>query len=316
MSYQIASLAVQRQSLELARESLRNNRARVEIGTMAPIDIIEAQAEVAAREEAVILAEAAVAQAEDRLRALVFDPKAPDFWAMRLELTDQPAFEARDIDVQAAVARAISERTDILQARKNLETSDINIKFYRNQTRPDVNLQARYGVAAQGGIERTLSGGIENPVVERETERSYGQVMRSLFGQDFPTWSVGVQVGYPIGRSGAEANLARATVQRRQTETEIRNLEMQIATQVRDFGRQVNTNRKRVEATRASRELAERRLEAEQKKFAAGMSTSYFVFQAQRELALARNAELRATLDYNRSLVDFETSQTAPVGGM
>ncbi len=315
LSYQRSSLEVQRQSLALAEESLRNNRARVEIGTMAPIDIIEAQAEVAAREESVILAEAAVAQAEDRLRALIFDPKDPDFWTLRLELTDQPVFEARDIDVEAAVRRALEQRTDIRQARKELETTDVNIKFYRNQTLPDVSLQADYSVAAQGGIERVLEG-FPDPIETSRTERSYGQVMRSLFGRDFPTWSFGVRVGYPLGRSSAEAALARATLERNQAQTRIRNLEMQIVTQIRDLARQVNTNRKRVEATRASREFAERRLEAEQKKFAAGMSTSYFVFQAQRDLAQARNAELRAILDYNRSLVDLETGQEAPVSGM
>ena len=88
-----------------------------------------------------------------------------------------------------------------------------------------------------------------------------------------------------------------------------------MATQVREVARQVKTNQKRVDATRAARELAERRLEAEQKKFAAGMSTSFFVFQAQRDLAQARNAELQAILDYNQSLVDFEAVQQAPVSG-
>ena len=88
-----------------------------------------------------------------------------------------------------------------------------------------------------------------------------------------------------------------------------------MTTQVRDVARHVNTNRKRVEATRASRALAERRLDAEQKKFAAGMSTNFLVFQAQRDLAPARNAELQAILDYNRSIVDFETVQDAPLNG-
>jgi outer membrane protein TolC len=315
LSYAVSSLAVQGQSLELAQESLKNNRARVAIGTMAPIDIIEAQAEVAQREESVIVAEAAVSQAEDRLRALVFDPKTPDFWSIKLELTDAPTFEARAIDVDAAVDTALTARTDIVEQRKSLEANDINIRFYRNQTLPDLNLQASYGVSAQGGKLWNIEGFPEPQVRSVQSEIGYGSVFRSLFARDFPQWAFGVQVGYPLGRSSAEAGLARATLQREQANTQIRNLELQIATQVRDLGRQVNTNRKRVEATRASRELAEKRLEAEQKKFAAGMSTSFYVFQAQRDLAQARNSELRAILDYNRSLVDFETGQQAPVGG-
>jgi outer membrane protein TolC len=90
---------------------------------------------------------------------------------------------------------------------------------------------------------------------------------------------------------------------------------MQVATQVREFARQVQTNQKRVQSARASRELQEKKLEAEEKKLAAGMSQSFFVFQAQRDLSLARTAEIQAIADYNKSLVDFETIQIAPLGG-
>jgi outer membrane protein TolC len=124
-----------------------------------------------------------------------------------------------------------------------------------------------------------------------------------------------VNIGYPIGTSTADAGLARARLQDRQAQTQLRNQQLLVATQVRDVGRQVQTNQKRVEATRASRQLAERRLEAEEKKFQAGMSTSFFVFQAQRDLSQARSNELRAVTDYNRSIVDFETVQESPLAG-
>jgi outer membrane protein TolC len=107
LAYAIASLAVQRQSLDLARESLKNNRARVEVGTMAPIDIIEAEAEVANREQGVIVAESQVAQSEDNLRTLIFDPSAPDFWTIRLELTDRPEYQTPKIDIDAAIKNAL-----------------------------------------------------------------------------------------------------------------------------------------------------------------------------------------------------------------
>ncbi|HOC18618.1 MAG TPA: TolC family protein [Vicinamibacterales bacterium] len=314
LAYAINSLSVQRQSLELAQESLRNNRSRVEIGTMAPIDIVEAEAEVAQREEAVLLAEAAVTRAEDALRALVFDPTTPDFWSMRLELTDEPTFQDQAIDLTAAVSNAMANRTDLLQARKNIEASDISIRYFRNQILPDVNLQAGYGVTGQGGTQYNFGDGFP-PVVMGRIDEGYGKVLSRMFGRDFPNWSVALQVGYPLGRSNAEAGLARARIQYQQSQIQLRNLELQVATQVREVARQVNTNRKRVDSTRAARQLAERRLEAEQKKFAAGMSSSFFVIQAQRDLAQARNAELQAILDYNRSLVDFETVQQAPVGG-
>jgi outer membrane protein TolC len=314
LSYAISSLAVQRESLELAQQSLHDARAKVTIGTMAPIDVIEAQAEVAAREEAVIVGEAAVDQAEDSLRALILDPKTPDFWTMKIELTDQPTYQSRPIDIDAAVKTSLEQRTDVVQARKSLEQTDISIRYYQNQMLPDVSVQARYSASAQGGTQYNVDG-YPNPVITLGSQVGYGAMLRSLLRQDFPAWTVGVQVGYPLGKSNAEIALARARLQREQSDTEMRNLELQIVTQVRNLGRQVNTNAKRVEATRVARELAERKLEAEQKKLAAGISTSFLVFQAQRDLAQARNAELSAILDYSRSLVDFEIGQQTAVGG-
>jgi outer membrane protein TolC len=314
LAYAHGNLKVQQQSLELARESLRNNKSRVGIGTMAPIDIIEAEAEVARNEEAVILAEAQITRSEDQLRQLIFDPKVTDVWNTRLELTDQPAFEAQDVDVDGAVRTALERRTDIANMRKTLEASDINIRYFKNQTLPDLNLQAGYGVTGQGGTLYDFSDTFP-PVPTSVVNIPYNEVLSRMVSNDFHNWSLAVTVGYPIGKSSAESALARARVSYSQTELELRSLQQLVTMQVREAARTLNTNRKRVEATRASRSLAERRLEAEQKKFQAGMSTNFQVIQAQRDLAAARNAELQSILDYNRSIVDFETVQEAPLFG-
>ena len=314
LSFAISALAVQQQSLELAEESLRNNRTRVEVGTMAPIDIVEAQAEVARNEETVIVAEAAIDEAEDVLRALIMDPTTPNFWALRLEPTDTPLLQTREIDIDAAVASALARRTDLAQIRRSLDNTDTNIRFYRNQRMPDVNFQVNYSATAAGGTELIREGGFGGNIVDT-VDTSFGSVLGSVFASDFPTWTVGLTISYPIGTSSADANLARSRLERTQTEARIRSVELQAATEVRRTGRSVNTNLKRVDATRAARQLAEERLEAEQKKFAVGMSTSFLVFQAQRDLATARNSELRAVLDYNRALVDFEAVQETSLTG-
>ena len=153
LAYQIASLQVARQSLELAEESLRNTRARVEIGTTPPIDIVEADAEVSARREAVIVGEAQIGTAEDTLRALVYNPSMPDFWTIRIEPVDMPPFEPTPVDVDAAIRTALDRRTDLLQTRKSIEATDINIRFLRNQTLPDVTAQFDYGLSALGGVQ-------------------------------------------------------------------------------------------------------------------------------------------------------------------
>jgi outer membrane protein TolC len=146
-------------------------------------------------------------------------------------------------------------------------------------------------------------------------DRPFSDAVVDAFTFAYPGWTFSLNFLYPLGKSGAEAALARTKLQHQQIDLQVRNLEMQVATQVRQLGRQVNSNWKRVDATRAARVLAERRLEAEQKKFGVGMSTSFLVFQAQRDLTDARNNELSAMLDYAKSLVDFEASQEASIGG-
>jgi outer membrane protein TolC len=140
-------------------------------------------------------------------------------------------------------------------------------------------------------------------------------VLGDVFSNAYPQWTVGVQIGYPLGSSTVQANLARARLQYQQAQTQLKNLELQITTQVRLAARNVTTNIKRVQSARASRELQEKKLDAEEKKLAAGMSQSFFVFQAQRDLAVARVAEIQAVSDYNKSLVDFDAVQTVPLTG-
>src|SRR5205823_5162013 len=123
----------------------------VEIGTMAPIDIVQAQAEVATNESGAIVAEAAIKQAQDNLRALILDPGTPDFWNVAFEPSDAASFDERAIDLDAAVRNALNVRSDIRSAKNALEQSDINIKFFNNQVKPDVNAQLSYGAAGIAG---------------------------------------------------------------------------------------------------------------------------------------------------------------------
>ena len=314
LAYQIDNLKAQQQSLDLAKRLLADNEKRVQIGTMAPIDIVEAQSEVARNEESVIVAEAAIKQAEDRLRALIFDPKMPDFWTVSLEPSDMMAFNRQTVDVDGAVQRAIQNRTDIQVSRNTLARNDVNIRYFRNQILPQVNLSANYRSNAVGGVFLSpvslTSLGAPRTVLGQQ---GFASVLGDMFGNAFPAWTFGLNISYPIGTSSQETSLARARLEHTQEETQLQNLEMQVATQVRDAARQVQTNQKRVDSARAARELAERRLEAEEKKFAAGIQISFFVFQAQRDLATARTSEIRATADYNKSLVDFEAVQETPL---
>ena len=314
LAYANAALVVFQQSLDLARESLRETNTRIQIGTTPPIDAVEAEAEVATRDEAVIVAQAQIETAQDTLRALVFNPSAPDFWTTRIEPVDLPAFEPMPVDVDGVVRNALQMRTDLEQARKTIEATDINIRYFRNQSLPDVTANFNYGLTGLGGRQFLRGAGFPGPIVG-QSQRSFGSVLSDLFGNQFPSWTASLNISYPLGRSQQEASLARARLLASQEQTQLRNAELQVVTAVRNVARQVLTNQKRVESTRVSRGLAEQRLDAEQRKLAAGTSTNFIVFQTQRDLAQARNNELSAILDYNRSLVDLETIQQAPLSG-
>jgi outer membrane protein len=319
--YRIDNQRAARQSLELAQQSLKDNTRRVEIGTMAPIDIVDAKNEVARNEEAVITAQAAIEQAQDTLKTLIFDPATPNFWSIRIDPSETVPFQAQAIDTDAAVRNALDKRTDLVQAKNSMQQSDISIQYFKNQVLPDVNGIVNYNSSGVGGVQLSqvdpfaiATGGIIPPrtVV---TQRGFGSVLGDVFQNAFPVWTFGVQIGYPLGTSTAKANLERAKLQYQQAQTQLKNLEMQVVAQVRSAARTVETNQKRVESARASRTLAEEKLAAEEKKFAAGIRETFFVFQAQRDLATARSAEVQAIADYNKSLVDFQAVQEVNVFG-
>ena len=318
LSTAINNLKAQQESLALSQQSLKDEQKRVEIGVRAPIDIVQAQAEVASNEERVIVAEAAIKRAQDNLRALILDPGTSDFWTTAFEPSDVAPFSEQAIDMDAAVRNALDKRSDLRAAKNSLERSDMDIRYLRNQILPDVNAQVNYGAIGVGGVQLPgrnpftgeFTGAITTPI-----ERSYATTLSDVFRSAYPQWTFGVQIAYPLGASTSQANLARAKLEYEQAQTQLKNMELQIATQVRDSARNVQTNQKRVQSARASRELQEKKLEAEEKKLAAGMSSSFFVFQAQRDLSLARTIEIQAVSDYNKSLVDLDAVQIAPVTG-
>lgn len=312
----IGALEVAQQSLELSRQSLQQNERRVEVGAMAQIDIIEAQAEVAQREEAVIIAEANIRATEDNLRTLVMNPSQPDFWAVRLVPTERPSVAPQTVDVEAAIANAMKNRTDLLQTRKELESADLDIRFAENQRLPAVNLNARYGLSGIGGTQNRWGGGVdETPFLVSSSHRNFSEVLRDVVSNDFNNWGVTLSVSYPLGRSSADAALAQGRVQRQQSTLSLREQEMGVVAQVREVARQVRTTQQRLDATRKAREFAERRLEAENKRVTVGLATTFQLFQAQRDLDSAKQRELQALIDYNRALVNFEAVQVAPLTG-
>jgi hydrophobic/amphiphilic exporter-1 (mainly G- bacteria), HAE1 family len=306
-----ALVDVQQRSLDLALELERNNRARVDVGQSPPLDLVAARAEVAQRQENLIIARTAALQTEDTLRVLIIDPKRDDYWTLRLEPADrQPVILAMP-DVDAAVRRALAERTDLSNARSTLQIDETNIALSKSQTLPDLRVQANYIGNGAGGSRLVREGGFPGTVVGT-VDTSFGSTLGQVFSGDFPTWTLGVQFSYPLGNSTQQANLTRAKVERDQDTARLRSNELAAVREVRQAAIRLSQNRQRIETTKLARELAEQRLDAEQKRFEVGMSTSFLVIQAQRDLAIARNSELQALLDYQLSVISFDAVQQTP----
>jgi len=172
---------------------------------------------------------------------------------------------------------------------------------------------ASYDLVGTAGTQRVFDFTTGVPTVLSETQRSFSDALRDVFGNQFKTWAVQLNVSYPLGRSIAEAAAAQGRLQREQQQTALQNLETQIVASVREAARQVSTSLKRVESTRKARELAEQSLQAEEKRLAVGLSDTFRLFQAQRDLARQRVNELNAIIAYNRALVDFDAVQTVPL---
>ena len=302
---------------ELADKLVEDNQARVEVGTLAPLDIVQAQAEAATRRQNLAAAEAAAQTAELALKRFLVSGTDDPLWRQTIRPVDLPSLSPPPADVEGAVRRALDERTDILNARKGLDTSDINIRYFKDLSRPALDLTASYGAQGLGGpiLARSGTGVGSEATGEILTPGGYFDALSVLRDRQYPNWNFSVTMSYPLFGSQAEAQHARARLQRNQSLTRIRALEVQIAAEVANAALTVQSNLKRVEAATAARELALKRLEAEQSKFDVGMTTNFFVVQAQRDLRDAQNTELRALADYRKSLVNFERAQIAPAGG-
>lgn len=306
--YAIRAIDVAQRSLALSQKLVEDNRIRVEIGTLAPIDVVQAEVQAATAAQQLTIAESTWRTADLNLKRLIVAGTEDELWRSRLQPVDQPTVTAQPIDTDAAVSRALRDRIDLQQDRKTLQGNDISMRLLDNQTKPQLDLQATYGMSAVGGPQFTTVDGQDVTI-----PGGYSQALRQIAGFDYPAWVLQAVVNYPVGTSAAKARLASARIQYEQTQAQVRARELQVATEVTNAALDVESALKRLDAARLTRELAERQLEAEASKFEVGMSTNYQIVQFQRDLANARNTELRAVLDYQRALVEFERVQS--VGG-
>ena len=307
----LANVTVQQRSLELAEELVNQNRVRVQYGQIPPLDLTQVEAEVAQRRENLIRAKADAEDAEDRLRRLMMDPGDASFWRVKMTPVDEPAGRTSLPDVDAVIAKAVDGRYDVARARNEVENAATNIDYFTNQKLPDVRLETSFRGSGLGGTQLLRTGDFPGTVIGRSST-GFGDVLGQMFRTDYPTWSFGLTVSYPLGHSYEEVSLVRSRVERNQAAQRVASLQLQVAESLRQAARQVRSTSEREDAARAGATLAEQRLDAERRRYDVGLSTTFLVTQAQRDLLQAQVNLLQASLDYQSSIVNFEALQLAP----
>jgi outer membrane protein len=282
------------EDLNRAKTLLDENRRRAQIGVMSPLDVTQAEAGAAEREEAVIVAEQLIRVNENTLKRLI-SHDVTEFGSVSLQPTDYPQVEIVDTDAVRSTRLALELRPDLVGLRQELERRGILVRYNRNQLWPQIDVTGSYGANARSG--------------DAMRDGTFGNFLDRLTSGDNPVWNAGVVVSVPIGNRRARANYNIARLDEDQAVINVKRLEQDILVQVDNAVRQVRTNLKRVDATRVASRLAEESLAAEETKLHAGTSTSFLVLQAQSQLAAARSAEIRALADYSESLAEFARVQ-------
>jgi outer membrane protein TolC len=306
--YSIENLDVRRQSLQLAKDLLEKNQRSVEVGTLAPMEVLSARAEVATREADLIQAETQIRSNEDQLRLLLNISGDEDRRITAVVPKDKPTYVQKTVDLEEALATAIQNRNDLEISRIGIETEKLNLSYAKNQNLPDLSLSASLYAPGIDGTRIFYIGSPLDGIVDHSVPGGIDGALKQTTSFQYPNWNLGLTLSIPVANLFSKANLAQAKLNMRQAMLELENQKEQIYLEIKNAVRSVDANYKRILAYTTARELAEQKLAAEEEKRRVGMSTNYMVLSYQRDLANARISELNSIIAYNVSLAALEKS--------
>ena len=295
-------IKVKQQSLQLAEKTLSDNRRQVEIGTLAPIDVVQTEANVATRQEQIVISSFTSDQLQDRIKRMITSAGDPAMILAKLspsEAVHRPS--ATDLmPIEDAIRYALENRPELRQMALSLQNNDIDLQFSKNQLLPTLSVNAGYTQSGVGGnlIDRT-SGKITK-------NGGLGDAFSQIFAYDFTGYSVGFNLSIPLSNKSSQAEYSRVMSQKDSNEARRTAMAQSIALDVRNTFSAVEMNRARITAAEKSKALAERQLEAEQKKFQLGSGQIRFVLQEQQNLTAAQTSEIQALVNYTKAVVDFD----------
>ena len=299
--FTIEDLAVKKKSLERARDLERQVKAQVAVGTMAEIETLQAQSEVASRDESLLVAQDLIQDNEDILKNILNIDYGSEEGLKAIHPSDRPEIVIDEINLNEAIKDTLLNRPDYLGKKKELENKNILVKFRENQLYPTVDLFGTMGLNGLSGDAITVNTGTFQG--KSKYGGDYGTALSDSLTGKFYNWEVGINLSYPLGNRSAKAQLAASRLEKAQLILSIKDLEKSIIVEVREAIRQLKTDLKRINATRIARKLAEEKLKAEEKKFEVGLSTSFNVLEFQEDLAEEQSNEIKALIDYKKSKI-------------
>jgi HAE1 family hydrophobic/amphiphilic exporter-1 len=342
LTYAIGNVGVQRDALEEARTQVASNERQVEQGTLAVIDIVEARTQVATLEQSLASAQQAQTEDENRLKSLILSDRNDPMWNQPLMPTLPEDRAVPEVSVDAAIQSALTHRPELTSLAAQAAQNVVDQEFYRDQTRPALDLVGSYTMAGLAGTARAANSPVQNAadaaLLARLNELSLragleplpttpssgggstvapvlqgglGASLSNVFAQRFPTVQVQMQLDLPLRNRTAEGNLARVEIQGRQLDQRRRQLEQSIAAEVRNALQRVASARQRLASASSAQRSAREQYDSERRRFDSGLSTVFLVLQRQTTLITAQGQELRARADLNQAVALFDRASGA-----
>jgi outer membrane protein len=296
--YAIENLEVKKESLRISQDLNRITKIKIDVGSLAPIDIVQTEVGIAQAEQDIILAEGLIGDAQDRVkRALNFDPAR---WSTPIVPKDKLQAEdmVTDVKVEEATQTALRKRPEVQSALLTVDSDTVRYEYWRSEALPGLSLVGSYGNPGIGGNTFDQNGNLIST-------GGFGDATSQMFRRDFKNWSIGFNFSYPILNRAGRGNMGMARYNMEASRARLVTTEQNVLLDVRSAVRTIDTARRSIVAARKGRELAERNLDAERKKFENGMTTSFQVTQIQRDLSLARTNEEQALAVYRKAVAAF-----------
>lgn len=330
LAYALRNLQVQIDAVKQARQQLESNQRLVAKGVLAPIDIIAANTQITTFEQSVYTAQEAITRAENTLKTLMLADRTAPEWSRPITPVSEVSLEVPRINLEIAAAEALKNRPEIAQLQSNAEINKIDERYFRDQTKPQIDLIGTYTANGLAGTATTRPTNTTSALTTRVNELSalaglpplpvttttstlppnlvggYFNSLGNLLAQDYPTYRVGVQISLPWGNRTAKANLGRTLVQSDRIKNQKAQTEQIIEAEVRNSLQSLRSAEARLASALATRQSAEQLYESQQRQFRAGTTTFYLVLQRQTELLAARGRELQSQTDLNKAISEFQ----------